>query len=180
MTIQPVKGERDYSYTPEIGDVEVYGLSRWLRKFDKKRYKKAKGIFLLGYVAHNPWDAAEKMGLGLDPLKHEASYICDITRRRYCAALPDFIMTDEIERYLPFVMHHCREMAADMEWVRESVRPVEEDWRSYRDTTGICLLGTGRPYPLNPHNGHPDLARASVRLSNGDDLVVTHYEWFNK
>ena len=177
MDIQPVKGD---GYTPKIGDVEVYGLHYWLRKFDKKRYKSAKGLFLLCYVDPNPWDAIERLGIGLDPLKHDASYICVTTRRRYCAVLPEFIITDEIERYLPFVMHPYEEMAADMRWVRETVQPLESGPSDLRDALSLCLLGTGRPYPLLTHNGHPDLARASVRLSNGDDLVVTHYEWFNK
>jgi hypothetical protein len=168
------------TYRPNLGDVWPYGLDQWLRKLDKKRQKEAPGVFLLAYVGHNAWRALETLGINAEDLLKDSQYKCPITERSYNAILPRYILTDDLQRYLPSVPDWAQKMASDMEWVRGILK---EDGEEESDAPGRieqCLLGPGYGDCILPCDGSAHFDTNMVRLSNGDDLVCLHYEWFNK
>jgi len=166
-------------FRPSIGDIEIYGLDPWLRKFDKERAAFAPGVFLLDYT-DTPlgWEALERLGIEATEMMEGSQYECPFTERNYWAAIPRRIYTDDLSRYIHAVPEWMQTMAQDMEWVRKVVEDDGENPEPSRIET--CMLGPGHTDFILPCDGHSSVVENMVKLSNGDDLVVAHHEWYNK
>ena len=167
-------------YHPSIGDIEVYGLEPWLRKYDKQRAEDAPGIFLLDYTrTSHGWAALKKLGIDAEEMRRNSQYECPLTDRDYWAAMPRRIYTDDIRRYVHAVPSWMEKMAQDMSWVRDiAMRDIGENPKPDRVET--CMLGPGYTDFILPCDGHSSIVENMVELSNGDQLVVAHHEWYNK
>lgn len=168
-------------YVPNNGDVDIYGLSPWLEKLEDGRLWRAPNVFVLDFVSLNGWEALELMNIDFMKLFEAAQYECPFTCRVYCAVIPLYILTDDIKKYIEFVPEWKRRMVVDEDWVQNHIIPSDEsDDDDHLTVINICMLGPGYMDGILPTDGDRFFNLNTVRLSNGDDLVVAHHEWVNK
>jgi hypothetical protein len=174
--IKILKNEKGYSLPN--GDIGIYHLRDWIEvfpsaeKFEWNRWN----FFHLEYISKNPWLAAKKLHIEVEPLMEATAYRCPIMRETYTACVPYGIATkhEQLETYSKHAPPHCRAMLLDKEWIKKHV----VKWKG-----GIwhtLIMGSGYKEPILPSDGSNSKMLSAVKLDNGDYMLVWHFVWYNK
>lgn len=169
------------------GDIDVYGLDKWLTPIDEVKGREAKAIIALDVVSLNPWRALQRMGIDAEELKASCTYTCPITDREYTACVPDHIVTRDPTPYMEPIPNHYREMTEDLDWMRNHVlddvynRTSRAMWYDrHVNKLLACLIGPGYTHYISAWDGSNSVEVAAVELDNGDEIVCHHLVWYNK
>lgn len=181
--------------TPDIGDIDVYGLNGWLKRFDRQRIDGAKMVVSLDFASLNPWRALDALDTDAEELRQRSLYECPITDRVYSAWVPDHIISSEIRtELLEGINPRFRSMAIDVSWMKNvTMSHFYKGELGLPDTFGMqrtrpehvtrlvsCLIGPGHTTYLSPSDGHASVEVAALEFDNGDELVCYHLVWYNK
>ncbi len=166
---------------PKIGDI-LYG-QEWLDRFVESRDLIGRKLFNLSWLHPDGWLALEHLGIPVVEIDSEVQYSCPwVGTNVYSWWYPIAIILDgaddayseRVSRTLSFIQE-----------IREKSRNFMKHF-GFRDfelsKLGVTAAMMGHGYTVGtlPSDGHGSRKWAIVKMSNGDELLVCCWEWFNK
>lgn len=161
-------------------DISVYGLKLWLKEPNKELYDNAKALIPLDYVHRNPWTALWQLDIDATILKKQTEYKSIFDDRLYNSIVPYYIITKEPRLYKEPSTLFYREMITDVEWMKNFVLSKNSVENQKNNRSTICFLGPGYTSFMLPSDGHNSIKQRALLLTNGDEIICNHYEWYNK
>lgn len=136
-------------------------------------------VFDLTTICFNPIDALSYMDIStnfFDTSKFSDLYTGYSSR----GIVPIAILTDDIMKYKPSLQRNrvpFLDLILDREWHKDR---LGDELLPELSKVGSILLGTGYMHGCSINDGHPELQKARLKLSNGDWIYVAFWEWYNK
>lgn len=171
--IEPKKKHTTILEKNIIGDIlygDKYMVGRFSHRKNKNELIKNKDIFYLDFSGHyNTWNLFE------DNISLEFMYECPFVEgNRYYWFVPNVILTDDIKKYDEYITHHLKNIAYDMEWIKQKYN------YNARGEIHDSLLGHGYTDGTLPIDGHGYIDLLDAELDNGDMVIGHGWIWYNK
>ena len=165
---------QDQKFNPEIGDL-VYDHDNIICGFTD--LGNPTPIFgLLNFLSSNPFMNLQKMGVSLEYLR-DTKYGCIFNPpNTYFGIVPRAIRTNCSGPYrVNFLKNKQYDWIFDTEWQNSFRDSILKD-----NSIVNSFLGTGYNYGTLPSDGSIEKVLVDIELSNGDYIIASTFEWFNK
>jgi hypothetical protein len=174
-TIKIVK-HSDPEPVHSIGDICVpKEYKEYFRKATSNYYW-GKRVYPLYLCNQNTWKALTHLGIDIFPIYHSMIYRGAYSENYYYYVIPIYIFTDNPKTYAAKVESPYKEVW-DQKIYLDEMRPCYEEG-FFINSIQKTLLGHCYSHTQLPHDGSCELHDSVMELSNGEEVGVKIWVWF--
>lgn len=176
--------QQNTPYTPEIGDVGVYGnFDRYIRELTQEEFDKhLKGSTMMPLMWPSPdtWLTLRRLNFEyghVHALSQACLNECAYFGQTYYALLPMYLMARNPSIY--FQHHECKppyeDIMCDTDWNLSQ-------WKAEKDIPRMAQVAMGSGYNAGIHLNDGSCSKKTVAMDvdTGDTIACLVWEWYNK